>query len=180
MAWHAHIAHFSNAISKDFEKKIYYVKIFELLMMITLFFSLVDRPHEDYHRSIIIKRQIVNLARRKLFRSDVAFINEMAAYAHIVPCLRKFIGPHGHLPLPECLRVGTDAVGDIIALEDLKPSGHRMANRLKGLDYSHCRIVMQVNIEITFKLSLTMCFSLVIAGIGRAARYGACDKTIGR
>lgn len=43
-----------------------------------------------------------------------------------------------------CLYAGADASGDIIALEDLAPSGHQMADRLKGLDYGHCKIVMQV------------------------------------
>lgn len=96
------------------------------------------------------------MARRQLFRCDVAFLNEMSAYAHVVPCMREFVTNSSYLPLPQCLFAGADAYGDLIALEDLVPSGHRMANRLKGLDYSHCKIVMQVIIDIAFKLSLTM------------------------
>lgn len=102
-------------------------------------------PHyhtEDYRRSIIIKRQIPNLARRQLFRADVAFANEIQAYRHVVPCLRQFT--ENIIPLPVCLYAGADAFGDIIVLEDLAPSGHHMANRLKGLDYGHCKRVMQV------------------------------------
>lgn len=98
--------------------------------------------HKDYRRSIIIKRQIPNLARRQLFRADFAFANEIQAYRHVVPCLRQFT--KNIIPLPVCLYAGADTSGDIIALEDLAPSGHQMANRLKGLDYGHCKRVMQV------------------------------------
>lgn len=137
---------------------------------------IVELSISDYHRNLIVKRQIANLARRQLFRCDVAFLNEVAVYSHVIPCLRRFIASRSHLPLPQCLFAGRDAQGDLIALEDLVPSGHRMANRLKGLDYSHCKIVMQVIIDIAFKLSLTMGF-LIITGVGRVARYGACNET---
>lgn len=50
------------------------------------------------------------------------------------------------LPIPfvNCLFAGNDDTGDLIVLDDLKPFGYRMANRLKGLDYAHCKIVLQV------------------------------------
>lgn len=115
-----------------------------MLLCIFSFFLLFVNFPIDYRRRLIIKRQIANLARRQLFRSDIAFYNEMDAYAYVVPSLRHFIGPDGHLPLPLCLFAGRDPHGDIIALEDLVPSSHRMADRLKGLDYSHCKLVMQV------------------------------------
>lgn len=48
------------------------------------------------------------------------------------------------IPFTNCLFAGEDDSGDLIVLEDLKPYGYRMANRLKGLDYIHSKIVMQV------------------------------------
>lgn len=44
----------------------------------------------------------------------------------------------------DCLFAGADQNGELIVLDDLKQYGYRMANRLKGLDYNHCKIVLQV------------------------------------
>lgn len=74
----------------------------------------------------------------------------MAAYEFVIPYLRQIADENNQLlPLPHCLFAGTDTHGDMLALEDLLPGGYRMANRLKGLDYGHCKIVMQV-IDTTY------------------------------
>lgn len=100
---------------------------------------------DTYQRSLIVKRQIANLARRKLFRADRAFANEIVAYTKVMPQLYQFADSI-ELPIPfaNCLFAGNDDAGDLIVLEDLKPFGYRMANRLKGLDYSHCKIALKV------------------------------------
>lgn len=106
-----------------------------------LFFLLI----EIYKRSIIVKRQIPNLARRKLFRADQAFANEIIAYSKVTPQLHQFADSiELPLPLVDCLFAGADDQGELIVLDDLKQYGYRMANRLKGLDYSHCKYVLQV------------------------------------
>lgn len=98
-----------------------------------------------YERHLIVKRQIQNLERRKLFRCDQAFANEIDAYRNVVPKLYEFAQlVQQPLPFVDCLYAGSDNVGEIIVLEDLKPLGYQMANRLKGLDYHHCKIVLQV------------------------------------
>lgn len=98
-----------------------------------------------YQRSLIVKRQLQNLATRKLFRADRAFANEIIAYTKIMPQFHQFADSI-ELPIPfvDCLFAGADDVGDLIVLDDLKPFGYRMANRLKGLDYMHCKIALQV------------------------------------
>lgn len=93
---------------------------------------------------MIVKRQIPCLSRRQLFRCDQAFNNEIIAYSQIVPKLRDFANGN-NFPCVDCLYAGTDSNGEIIVLEDLQKSGYKMANRLKGLDYNHCKVVMQVN-----------------------------------
>ena len=98
-----------------------------------------------YHRNLIIKRQIPSLTRRQLFRCDKAFNNEISVYCHVVPILKQF--SNNRIPFANCLYAGSDAQGEIIALDDLQQFGYRMANRLKGLDYSHCKVVMQVNLK---------------------------------
>lgn len=93
-----------------------------------------------------MKRQLRNLARRKLFRADKAFANEIIAYTKVMPQFYRFAETI-ELPFPfvDCLFAGTDENDeDLIILEDLKPLGYRMANRLKGLDYKQCKIVLQV------------------------------------
>lgn len=92
-----------------------------------------------------MKRQIPNLARRKLFRCDQAFANEINAYTEITPQFQK-IAKNINLKIPfvECLFAGMDELGEIVVLEDLRTQGYRMANRLKGLDYMHCKVVLQV------------------------------------
>lgn len=99
----------------------------------------------DFDRSLIIKRPIQSLSRRRLFRCDEAFANEISAYRRLVPVLNRFVAHTGHsLPIPHCLFAGTDNAGDLVVLEDLRESGFRMVDRLKGLDVEHCRLVMKV------------------------------------
>lgn len=54
------------------------------------------------------------------------------------------------IPFANCLFAGNDDAGDLIVMEDLKPYGYRMANRLKGLDYTHCKIALKVNIDFPY------------------------------
>ncbi|KAJ6635338.1 hypothetical protein Bhyg_13923 [Pseudolycoriella hygida] len=94
-----------------------------------------------FTRTLIVKRQIASISRRELFRCDEAFENEIAAYCHLVPVFRQHYPQH--VPFPICLFAGRDSDGEVVILEDLCESGYKMVNRLKGLDYSHCKIVVQ-------------------------------------
>lgn len=99
----------------------------------------------EFNRSLIIKRPIQRLSRRRLFRCDEAFANEISAYRRLVPVLNRFVAHTGQsLPIPKCLFAGNDNSGDLVVLEDLRESGYRMVDRLKGLDVEHCRLVMKV------------------------------------
>lgn len=95
-----------------------------------------------YHRQFIVKRQIPSISRRQLFRCNEAFSNEISAYCHLISTFRTFT--KGMVPYPQCIFAGYDDHGDAVILEDLRQSGYRMVNRLKGLDYEHCKIVMKV------------------------------------
>lgn len=103
--------------------------------------------------SFIIKRHIVDKKRRELFRCDHAFENEIAAYCHLIPVLKAF--SNDNLPYPNCLFAGSDEAGEIIAMEDLSPHGYRMANRLQGLDFEHCSLVLKVSIDRLHAEALT-------------------------
>lgn len=94
-----------------------------------------------FYISLIFKRQIVNLQRRKLFRADEAFANEINAYGQLVPIMRRFSSDR--LPFPVCHYAGMDAEGDLIVLEDLRRSGFHMVDRRKNLSYRQCRTVLE-------------------------------------
>ncbi|CRK96955.1 CLUMA_CG010320, isoform A, partial [Clunio marinus] len=97
--------------------------------------------NSEYRTSLIIKRQMDDENRRKLFRCDYAFKNEIAAYCHLIPVLKKF--SNDNLPYPKCFFAGMDTQGEIIAMEDLKELGFEMANRTHGLDFEHCSLVLK-------------------------------------
>lgn len=123
----------------------------------TLFFSIrfiLCLDIDTYQRSLIVKRQLPNLARRELFRADRAFANEITSYTKVMPEFHRFSDSIGlSIPFVNCLFAGNDEDGeDLIVLDDLKPYGFRMANRLKGLDYTHCKIALQVSEFIAFLL----------------------------
>lgn len=109
---------------------------------------------EDYCRSLIVKRQIACTTRRQLFRCDEAFSNEIAAYSHLVPAFQEFT-VQTNLPYPICLYAGMDDYGELVVMEDLRETGYKMVDRLKGLDYAHCKVVMQ-KLAILHAISLAM------------------------
>lgn len=90
-----------------------------------------------------MKRHIVDRARRELFRCDAAFKNEISAYCHIVPVLKRF--SNNNLPLPNNFFAGCDNEGELIVLEDLAQKGLKMVNRLDGFDFQHSSVVMRVS-----------------------------------
>lgn len=95
----------------------------------------------EFTVSLIFKRQIANLQRRKLFRADEAFANEIRAYTHLIPVLRQF--SRNRLPFPTCIHAGRDSEGDLIVMEDLRRGGFRMLDRRKCLSYRQCRTVVK-------------------------------------
>ena len=91
---------------------------------------------------MIIKRQIPSLSRRQLYRCDEAFCNEINAYNHVVPLLQQYSSDSCFFP--KCYFAGRDDEGEIIVLEDLKLMGFQMRNRLKGLEFNCCNLVIKV------------------------------------
>lgn len=100
-----------------------------------------DSEENEHSKSFIVKRQITSLSRRQLFRCDEAFRNEMSAFNEVVPILQTQTTTG--LIFPKCFYAGCDKIGDIIILEDLKEQNFSMRNRLHGLDFEHCQIVME-------------------------------------
>lgn len=99
----------------------------------------------DYHKSLIVKRQILSEICRQLFHCDAIFANEITAYNNIIPPFIQF--SCNRLPFPQCIFAGTDNhSSDIIVLEDLCSAGYSRANRWDKLTYAECSQVMTVSI----------------------------------
>ncbi|BES92905.1 Hypothetical protein NTJ_05712 [Nesidiocoris tenuis] len=96
-----------------------------------------DRSGKAFKRSVLMKRQPANVVRRLTFRCDPAFRNETCSYETIVPLMAEFAGCS--MPFPECLH----ASSQLIVLQDLKPLGFGMADRLKGLDLDHSLLALK-------------------------------------
>jgi hypothetical protein len=71
------------------------------------------------------------------------------------------------LPLPDCIFAGVDGDGEIVVLEDLTDVGYGMADRLKGLDYQQCSVVMKVN---------GFYFDLINLRLRIAAQTQSCER----
>jgi hypothetical protein len=82
--------------------------------------------------------------RRELFRCGPVFRNETAAYSTVIPTFQRFFGDIVAFPFPRCLHADLHVRSDLIVLEDLRPAGFVMTNRMEGLDLDHCRLVLQV------------------------------------
>ncbi|XP_022213685.2 uncharacterized protein LOC111068501 [Drosophila obscura] len=94
--------------------------------------------------TVIVKRQIASLSRRQLYRCEEAFSNEINAYRHLVPLLRRY-SQQSLFPLCHIAESHDQSeTGEpIIVLQDLKALGYRMRNRLEGLELGHCLLVMK-------------------------------------
>ncbi|XP_050089252.1 uncharacterized protein LOC126573301 [Anopheles aquasalis] len=101
----------------------------------------LDGQNHAFTISLIFKRQITNPQRRKLFRCDAAFENEITAYTSIIPVLQR-LAPY-KLPYPRCLSADSDDRGERIVLKDLTTAGFSMVDRRIGLSFTHCSAVMK-------------------------------------
>ncbi|XP_053680446.1 uncharacterized protein LOC128731356 [Anopheles nili] len=126
-----------------------------------------DGRNHVFTISLIFKRQLTNPNRRRLFRCDAAFENEITAYASIVPVMQR-ISPYD-LPYPKCLTAGSDDHGDRIVLEDLTTSGYGMVDRRVGLTYEQCCAVMK-------ELAKLHAVSLALKRTDPAEFEGVCGK----
>lgn len=129
----------------DNDKSLMIYIFFTHLFIFIFFILLYEQKNLEYTTSLIIKRHIVDKKRRELFRCDYAFENEIIAYCHLIPVLKKF--SNDNLPYPCCLFAGCDGAGEIIVMKDLKEDGYKMANRMHGLDFEHCSLVLKVSFK---------------------------------
>ncbi|XP_077286800.1 uncharacterized protein LOC143911679 [Arctopsyche grandis] len=95
----------------------------------------------------ILKSLPKNIARRKTFRSEGFFRNEINFYLYILPVLLEFQAEKNiDDPFECCPRVFaavTDGQNDFLALEDLSIYNFTTAVRQEGIDYAHCEVTLE-------------------------------------
>ncbi|CAB3383858.1 Hypothetical predicted protein [Cloeon dipterum] len=94
---------------------------------------------EKARASFVVKHTPRNKARRDVFDVPMLFANEHSFYENVVPALSRHCGP---LAVAKFFHSITDGEHDALILEDLKEQSFRLADRRKGLDLRHCRVVL--------------------------------------
>ncbi|KAJ9594253.1 hypothetical protein L9F63_014330, partial [Diploptera punctata] len=93
--------------------------------------------------SVVTKKQPASLARREMFRCGPVFRNETAVYKTVIPTFQRFFNNKVPFPFPKCLHADHNIRNDLIVLEDLGTAGFSMTNRIQGLDFDHCQLVLR-------------------------------------
>lgn len=117
---------------------------------ITFFGNLLsptDGDSPEVSVKIILKCFPANIARRRTFRSETFFSNEVNFYKTVLPTLLKFQEEKNvknpFQSYPRIFAVFGDGKEDFIAMEDLKFIGYESAKRQEGIDYAHCLKIIE-------------------------------------
>ncbi|XP_077287787.1 uncharacterized protein LOC143912381 [Arctopsyche grandis] len=103
--------------------------------------------HSNFSIKTVIKSLPKNISRRKTFRSEGYFRNEINFYLYILPVLLEFQAEKNiDDPFECCPRVFaavTDGQNDVLALEDLSIYNFTTAVRQEGIDYAHFEVTLE-------------------------------------
>ncbi|XP_076241746.1 uncharacterized protein LOC143183864 isoform X2 [Calliopsis andreniformis] len=100
-----------------------------------------NREWINYERAIIYKVLPTSRERREAFKSELLFQNEVAFYTNVWPALNK-LQANGKKVFDGVAKIYTAQV-DLIAMEDLKQRGFKMADRRKGLQLDQLKQVLK-------------------------------------
>ncbi|XP_076295629.1 uncharacterized protein LOC143216455 [Lasioglossum baleicum] len=91
----------------------------------------------DYERAIIYKVLPQSREHREAFKSELLFRNEVAFYTYVWPTLNK-LQTDGRNVFNGVAKIYAARI-DLIAMEDLREKGFKMADRRKGLELDHLK-----------------------------------------
>ncbi|KAF3421815.1 hypothetical protein E2986_08678 [Frieseomelitta varia] len=91
----------------------------------------------NYERAIIYKVLPRSREHREAFKSELLFQNEVAFYTHVWPALNE-LQTNGREVFSGVAKIYTARI-DLIAMEDLRERGFKMADRRKGLQLEHLK-----------------------------------------
>ncbi|XP_046834812.1 uncharacterized protein LOC124431225 [Vespa crabro] len=96
---------------------------------------------DNWERAIIYKVLPQSKERREAFKSELLFRNEVAFYTYVWPALNQ-MQLNGKKVFNGIVKVYA-ARADLIAMEDLRERGFKMADRRKGLKFEHLKLVLK-------------------------------------
>lgn len=101
-----------------------------------------------------------NEMRVKHINEANVFVKDVSMYDKIIPAIEQFqrktlSEQEVCTPWPKCYASKVDGKDDFLAMEDLKAQGFKMASRKVGLDFEHCKLVLQTMAKY-HALSFTM------------------------
>ncbi|KAL7288108.1 hypothetical protein TKK_0017893 [Trichogramma kaykai] len=99
------------------------------------------RTSQPWSKSIIYKVLPESKERRELYKSELLFRNEVVFYTKVWPELAQ-LQADGRPVFNGVAKVYL-AQHDLIAMEDLRPKGYKMADRVKGLQLDDLRHVLK-------------------------------------
>lgn len=108
----------------------------------------IQGPNGALQENFIFKYPPGSKEYRDALKSYKFVKNEEAFYSLIVPSMNSFWqgatkNKQNRLPTPQYYYSCSDDKNDVLVLEDLRERGFTMADRIKGLDFDHCMLVVQ-------------------------------------
>lgn len=106
--------------------------------------GIVDGKQEQ--ASIVVKSLPKNIGRRRTYRSEEFFRNEIIFYTKIISEFEKFVKDKGQNQLlctPRYLASHLDGENDFIALEDVSCLGFGPVSRQNCLDFHQCSMILK-------------------------------------
>lgn len=119
---------------------------------INLFCKLIFTYSKPVQIDTVIKSIPKNVGRRKTFRSDDFFRNEINFYKHVLCTLLEHQSqvkvenaPRNDTfsEIAKYITSFTDGANDFIVLEDLSQEGYETVCRQTGMDFNHCKLGLE-------------------------------------
>jgi Ecdysteroid kinase-like family len=108
----------------------------------------IQGPNGPLQKNFIFKYPPGNKEFRDALKCYKFVKNEEAFYSLVVPSMNSFWqdaakNKNNQLPTAQYYYSCSDDKNDVLVLEDLRERGFTMADRMNGLDFDHCLLVMQ-------------------------------------
>ncbi|CAG2055221.1 unnamed protein product [Timema podura] len=104
--------------------------------------SISEEGGRTTERSLIVKDLPKGEMLQKFLKEGGIFKQEISMYQKVLPAFYRIA--EGRLEAPsltaKCYPLDND---ELLVMEDLRPSGFRMADRRQGLDYDHCLVAVK-------------------------------------
>lgn len=109
-----------------------------LVLRLKIFFN---HSSNTFAKSFVIKTTLPDPKMKEIVKNYKLFDKEMLMFETILPKYQKILGDSEPAMCPESIKMDWDNM--TLVFEDLNESGFVVANRKKGVDMAHARILME-------------------------------------